>query len=188
MITEFQKYNVIAVLIFVGIILVAHFLAIAEYNWKINTVSELASQGYPRKWIMQIGFIIFGLILLLGISNKVRLNTVDYVIDIPIGIYGLAILISGIYCTKPFVSELQYSEFESNIHSISATIAGIAFSIGILASGIKESGTSSRLIHFTFLVFVIGMSAYFGISQSNNGLIQKLMYLGSFYWLIKYYN
>ncbi len=185
---QIQKYNILAVLVFVGIILIAHFASIKDYNWKINTVSELASQGYSRKWIMQIGFILFGLILLIGIANKIRLNTINYLIDIPIGIYGLAILLSGIYCTKPFVNGLGYSESESNIHSISATMAGIALSIGILASGIIETKSSIRLIHFAFLIFVMGMSVYFGISESNNGLIQKIMYLGSFCWLIKYYN
>ncbi|MRI01651.1 hypothetical protein GH721_13995 [Kriegella sp. EG-1] len=50
---EFQKCNVLAVLIFVGVILIAHFVAIAENNWRIHTVSELASQGYSKKWIKQ---------------------------------------------------------------------------------------------------------------------------------------
>lgn len=181
---EFPKYNVIAVLTFVVIIMIAHFVAVEGYNWKINTVSELASQGYSRKWIMQIGFIIFALILLVGIIKKVKEHTIDYLIDIPIGLYGLAILVSGIYCTKPFISEIEYSEFESNIHSISATFAGIAFSIAILVSGIKENENPIRLIHFAFLIFVIGMSTYFGISLSNSGLIQKIMYLGSLFLLI----
>lgn len=186
--TEYISYNFISVMVFVGIIIVAHVFAHSGYSWRINTVSELAAQGYSKKWIMQVGFILLGLILLLGIVNKIRLGTLDFMVDIPIAIYGLAILVSGIFCTKPFISDIEYSVIESDIHSISATIAGIAFSIGILVSGIKETELSIRLIHFGFLIFVMGMSAYFGVSQSNNGLIQKLMYFGSFYWLVKYYN
>ncbi len=183
-----KKYNAIAVLVFLATIIVAHLLAIDEYDWKNNTVSELASQGYAQKWIMQMGFITFGIILVFGILNKIYNNTINYLIDIPIGIYGAAILISGIYCAKPFMTGIEFSNTESNIHSISASIAGIAFSIGILISGIKETEISTRIIHFIFFLFVIGMSAFFGLSPSHNGLIQKIMYLGSFYWLIYYYN
>ncbi len=63
--TEFKKYNVTAVLFFITIIIVAHLVAVDDYNWRNNAVSELASQGYTRKWIMQIGFVVFGAILIL---------------------------------------------------------------------------------------------------------------------------
>ena len=122
-----------------------------------------------------MGFIAFGIILLGGIGRKFKLDKINYLIDLPIGVYGLAILTAGIFCTKPFINGLEYSGFESEIHSFSATVAGIAFSIGILSSGIKETKNTMRLVHFLFLIFVMGMSAFFGISQSNNGLIQKLM-------------
>ena len=67
-----QKYNVIAVAVFIGIIIIAHLSANGSYSWKTNTVSELAAQGYERKWIMQIGFVLFGLILIFGIIYKIN--------------------------------------------------------------------------------------------------------------------
>lgn len=187
MLVEYPKFNILAVLVFTIVILIAHICSVAGYDWRMNTVSDLGSQGYPRKWIMQVGFILFGLILCAGIFRKFSMHTIDYATDIPMGLYGLGILISGICCTEPFVDGVKYSAIESSIHSASATFAGIAFSMAILFSGLKAEESAMRWIHFIFLGFVLGMSIYFGLSRSNNGLIQKLMYAGSFIWIIKFY-
>jgi len=77
---------------------------------------------------------------------------------------------------------------ESQIHSYSAQIAGAAFSIGLLIHGITETNPNLKIIHFSTFAFVVGLSALFGIMENNNGIIQRIMYVGSFVWLTFYYN
>ncbi len=62
-----QIMILVSVVYFVGVILLAHFFAQPGYLWAWTTVSDLAAQGHERKWIMQAGFIGFGLLLNLGI-------------------------------------------------------------------------------------------------------------------------
>jgi hypothetical protein len=95
---------------------------------------------------MKIGFILFGGILAIGITNKLINGNGKLVTELPIMIYGLAILISGLYSTKPIVDGIEYSELESKIHSYSAQIAGIAFSIGLLRACLE-------ILFFECLVF-----------------------------------
>lgn len=66
-----QCYNLISVLYITIFIVIAHLITPKKYEWTKNTISELAAQGYDRKWIMQLGFVGFGLIL--GIGSLVRL-------------------------------------------------------------------------------------------------------------------
>jgi hypothetical protein len=173
------KYNWTSVGLFVGLIIIAHFFTTSPYDWRTNTISELASQQYQYRWIMKIGFILFGGILAIGITNKLINGNGKLVTELPIMIYGLAILISGLYSTKPIVDGIEYSELESKIHSYSAQIAGIAFSIGLLIYGFTETNTNLKIIHFVTFAFVVGFSALFGIMDSNVGIIQRVMYLGS---------
>jgi len=182
------KYNWTSVGLFVGIIIIAHFFTTNPYDWRANTISELASQNYQYRWIMKIGFILFGGILIVGIINKLINGNGKLLIELPFLIYGLAILISGLYSTKPIVEGIEYSELESKIHSYSAQIAGMAFSIGLLIYGFTETNKNLKIIHFSTFVFVIGFSALFGILDSNVGVIQRVMYLGSFVWLTLFYN
>lgn len=183
-----KKYNWTSVGLFVGIIIVAHFFTTNPYDWRANTISELASQNYQYRWIMKIGFILFGGILTVGITKKLINGNGSLLTELPILIYGLAILVSGLYSTKPIVSGIKYSEFESQVHSYSAQIAGMAFSIGLLIHGFTETNSNIKFIHFVTFIFVVGLSALFGLMNSNVGIIQRIMYLGSFVWLIFCYN
>lgn len=97
------KYNWISVGLFVGIIIIAHYFATNPYNWKANTISELAAQNYPYRWIMKIGFILFGGTLAVGIIHKLMNGNGILLTELPILIYGLAILVSGLYSTNPIV-------------------------------------------------------------------------------------
>lgn len=182
------KYNWTSVGLFVGLIIIAHFFTTSPYDWRTNTISELASQHYNYRWIMKIGFILFGGILAIGIINKLMNGNGKWVTELPILIYGLAILVSGLYSTKPIVAGMEYSELESRIHSCSAQIAGMAFSTGLFIHGFIETNTNLKFIHFATLAFVLIFSALFGIMDSNVGIIQRIMYLGSFVWLTVFYN
>jgi hypothetical membrane protein len=183
------KYNWTSVGLFVGLIIIAHFFTTSPYDWRTNTISELASQQYQYRWIMKIGFILFGGILAIGITNKLINGNGKLVTELPIMIYGLAILISGLYSTKPIVDGIEYSELESKIHSYSAQIAGMAFSIGLLIYGFTETNTNLKIIHFVTFAFVVGFSALFGIMDSNVGIIQRVMLIkrqwGYHYTLMK---
>ena len=62
-----SNYNIFATSLFIIFILVAHILATHNYDLSKNTISDLGSQGYERKLIIQFGFILFGLTLTTGI-------------------------------------------------------------------------------------------------------------------------
>ncbi len=120
---------------FVAVIFAAHFFMPPEYHWTRNTVSELAAQGLKYQWIMQVGFIGFGLLLNVGIVSKFISARKIFYPDLLIMIYGLAIL------------------------------------------------------HTIFLIFVIGISITFGLAENGiihlgRGLIQRMLYLVSFVWLL----
>ena len=120
-------YNIISTIFFVLAIVVAHIYSTNNYDWTKNTISDLASQGYNRKLIMQIGLLGFGLTLAFGhILNGLTWRTS------PIFIYGICVALTGIFCTKPFVDVNTYCTTQSTLHSTFAQIAGVAFSIGIL--------------------------------------------------------
>ena len=183
-----EKYNCLSVLVFVITILIAHFFVANPYEWQNNTISELASQNYKYRWIMKSGFIFFGGILSTGIISKALINKEFKFAELFMFIYGIAILISGIYSTKPFIENIEYSVLESNIHSISATIAGFSFSIGICMFAYQERNKKLKIIHSLFFIFVISCSIAFGLLDARIGVVQRIMYLGSFTWLLFFYN
>jgi hypothetical membrane protein len=177
-----SHYSLIATIVFVICILFAHIFSTNDYDWTKNTISDLGSQGYDRKLIMQFGFLAFGLILSAGIlANGLTWQTT------PILIYGLCIGLTGIFCTKPFFILDKYSTSQATIHSALAQIAGATFTLGILVQLYYSSDKSEKWIHFIFFILVVGFSASFGLIKNYQGIAQRLLYLTSFIWLVKFY-
>ncbi len=177
-----SNYHIIGTALFVLAIVVAQVFSSNHYDWTKNTISDLGAQGYERKMIMQTGFLAFGLTLSAGIL----LNGLTWRTS-PILVYALCVGLTGIFCTKPFVDVETYSLTEAATHSALAQIAGFAFTAGILAQLFSASSMREKFLHLVFFVLVIGFSASFGLVSTHRGIFQRLLYLTSFLWLIKYY-
>lgn len=182
-----MKFNALSVLFIVIVILIAHILAPEVYDWKRNTISELASQGYRHKWIMQIGFIGFGFLLSIGAITNFRQGRKYRFRHLPLIIYALGILMAGIFCTRPFVDGVPYSEVEARLHSSFASIAGFALSAAMLLYFLTDQ-SRRRILHAISLVLVLGLSIAFGLASSYAGIVQRILYLVGFSWLIFIYN
>ena len=180
---------IFSVVYFVVVIVVAHFFSPPGYRWTRNTISELAGQGHERKWIMQAGFIGFRLLLNIGIILTFAAAEKVLYPDILIMIYGLAVLLSGFFCTAPIDTSIGYSVSEARLHSILASVAGVSFSLGVLGHLVSCAHPSGRWCHLAFLVLTLGSSMLFGLSENGvigigKGVIQRVLYTTSFIWLV----
>jgi len=179
----------IAIIYFVAIIIIAHFLTPAEYNWKVNTISDLAAQQYNNAWLMRIGFIGFGILMCIAVFFSFFQSGQKNYSDFLIIIYALSVSLSGIWSTAPFFETQSFSIQEDNLHSLFAQMAGIAFSFAILWHMLVYSDPKHKLKNFIFFILVIGFPALVGLAKNEMiaiglGLIQRGLYLVSFIWLI----
>lgn len=177
-----SNYHIVSTALFVLAIMGAHIFSTNNYDWTKNTISDLGSQGYSRKLIMQFGFLAFGLTLTTGILlNGLSLRTT------PVLIYGVCVGLTGVFCTKPFFNLDNYSALQATIHSALAQIAGVVFTLGILVQLFYSPDKSEKWMHLVFFVLVVGLSASFGLVKNYQGLVQRILYLTSFIWLIRFY-
>lgn len=178
----------IAVAYFVAVIVLAHFFIPPIYDWTQNTISDLASQGHAYKWIMQAGFIGFGLLLVWGVLSHFSQNRRAYFL-LFVAVYGLSILMSGIFCAAPIDPSFPNSLRESQLHSMFATIAGVSMSLGIFWQFVVSSNHRERWTRFAFFLLVIGISGLFGFAENHilvldKGIIQRILYLTGLAWLV----
>jgi hypothetical membrane protein len=178
----------IAVIYFVAIIVIAHFFVPPNYDWTQNTISDLGSQGHVYKWIMQAGFIGFGLILTAGVVHHFRRNHRKYFLLL-VAVYGLSVLVTGFFCAAAIDPSILYSVREAGIHSVFATIAGIAMSLGILWQVLASTNGRERWTRLAFLILIMGISALFGLAENHvldlgKGIVQRALYLVGLAWLV----
>jgi hypothetical membrane protein len=178
----------IAVAYFVVVIVLAHFFVPPTYDWTQNTISDLAAQGHVYKWIMQLGFIGFGLILTAGVVVHFRRNTKLYFLFF-VAVYGLSIFITGFFCAAAIDPSIPYSVSEAQTHSMFATIAGISMSLGIMWQVVVSSNSRDRWTRLAFLLLVMGISGLFGLAENHilvldKGIVQRALYLVGLMWLV----
>ena len=177
-----------AVVYFIAVIVIAHFFVPSGYDWTQNTISDLASQGHINKWIMQAGFIGFGAVLTLGSAYHFWRNRRQWFLFL-VAVYGLSILLSGIYCTAPIDPSMSFSATESELHSTFATLAGIGMSFGIVMQVVMSASNRERWMRIAFLLLVVGVSGLFGLAENHivqldKGIIQRILYLVGLAWLV----
>lgn len=176
--------NIIAVIFLTIIILIAHWISPDNYIWSRDSISELAAQKYTYAWLMRLGFIGFGSMIFIGSVWKVVNSPKRNWPHSLVAIYGLAILISGIFPTAPITAGTLYSIRQSEMHSLMATLAGISISLAMLAFTFTDPLPGRKAIHLSALILTVILSGSFAILGSIAGVLQRLLYLIGFAWLI----
>ena len=152
-------------------------------------MSELAAQGYANAWLMRLGLVVFGLAIMIAMIFRIRGTNRYLMPDTALGIYGLGIMLSGVFSTAPFASGVVFSETEAGIHSFFATFAGVFISLAIISYIFADDAPKHKAIHAMFAVLVIGLSALFGLAENGTvdigkGLVQKMMFLAGLSWIV----
>ena len=183
-----RKPFLIAVIYFISVIVLAHFFVPPGYDWTQNTVSDLGSQGHTYKWIMQTGFIGFGLLLTTGVVHYFRQNKKMYFLFF-VAVYGLSILVTGFFCAAPIDPSIPNDLRESQLHSMFATIAGIAMSLGIFWQAVVSANSRERWTRIVFFLLIGGISGLFGLAENHilaidKGIVQRVLYLVGLAWLV----
>jgi len=174
-------YAVIYILI---ALIAAHILVDDSYQWQVNSISQLGAQAYDKAWIIRSGFIGFGIIILLTGISRIKMNKGYWFREIPIMIYGFAILLSGIFSAEPFLEGVSYSTQEAQLHGVFATVAGFALTLAILMFTFTDVPNIKRIGHFVALVLVTVFSLLFGMLQNFAGIMQRLLWFVGFTWLL----
>jgi hypothetical membrane protein len=181
-------YNIFSVGFIILVITSAHLAAGRQYSWANNTITDLGAQGYSRNWIMRFGFIGFGLIMTTGLLFKVFAGNIFYLVDIPMLLYATAFIFTGVFCCEPFTEGSRFSETSGMLHVLFNIAAAFGIVIAVLMSAILEQNVMLRTAHALFLVMILLTSGLIGFRKRIDGVVQRLMYITSFVWLVFFYN
>jgi hypothetical membrane protein len=171
---------IIYILIF---IVIAHIVVGEQYVWYRHSISQLAGQEYAQAWIMRAGFLGFGVLVQIAGIGRIRAAGRYWYRELPIMIYGLSILASGIFSAAPFIEGVAYSEWEAQLHTLFATAGGWALTAGILLYMLTDRLNSRRTVHAVALILTMGVAFSFFSLPTVSGALQYLLWLVGFSWL-----
>ncbi len=172
--------GVLALLLAMGI---GPIFSVNSYSSVAHTLSQLGAQGAPGRWIVNAGFVTFGLGVFVDALRRFGSEPLGAACFL---VFGGAMALCGVYSHRPIDLALAYDPTEDKWHSVFAMAMGFAFTFGTAWFAWKAGPTMHRLAGMaaaaTAVVLPLGMVVVPGLQ----GLIQRLMFFVSFAWLIAY--
>lgn len=175
----------IALLGVIGIVLAAAvgpLFSHPNYSSLAHTMSELAGQTMPNAWIMRLGFVIFGACTALAaaLCLKVRPHTAA-----PLMVFGTAMIVAAFWSNAPIDRTIAHSIREDEIHSVAASLMGVAFVAACMARLWMNAFSSRDLLSWLALAASIGLPVGMMTFTSVDGGLQRLMFAISFCWIVR---
>lgn len=152
-----------------------------SYNWILHTTSESAAQGVAGAWMARLGFLLFGLsVLWLARAASDRWGRWG---TLALGLFGV-MMVAAAFSHKPWESGIPFDETEDLLHSITATVMGFAFALGVVAVGIRRPIPAGwhRVLDSIALVAAMAIPLAMSQSASHAGVLQRLMFLTAYGW------
>lgn len=176
-----------ALVYFALVLLIAQRRAPGEYLPRRHTISQLAAQGYPKKRLMQAGFIVYGTLFTTGLVATMLQSQAPIYRDLPSLVYGLALLPTGVFCSVPFFRSVRVSRREARMHAMSAQISAGAFGAGIGVHAVFATDVATLGFHLLSLLVYWGGAVWFARTRRSMGAAQRLMYAYGSVWLLATY-
>ncbi|MFN4214057.1 DUF998 domain-containing protein [Exiguobacterium sp.] len=150
------------------------------YSLVRNTTSHLGAQASPLAWVMNVTFVALGITAVL-VSWQTRV-TYHQVLGT---CFGVSLLLTGVFHHAPLVDGVPVNQFHDLLHSVFASSTGLFFTLLAAGHGFMNDG-SQRIVGFIMAGIAIVFSLGMFVAPDYMGLLQRAMFIGSFWWLFFY--
>ncbi|MBI5611956.1 MAG: DUF998 domain-containing protein [Gammaproteobacteria bacterium] len=153
-----------------------------SYSWLSNTTSESGAQGVAGAWLARLGFLTFGLAVLLLTASlrSVWARGANWLH----AAFGVFMIATAAFSHRPWVVDAAFDPIEDFLHSFTATAMGFAFALGVLVRLLQRErhGLCSRAFDITALVTATVIPILMVYLPTMDGLVQRLMFLTAYLW------
>lgn len=169
-------------LISATLVFVAPMAMPASYSFISNVISESAAQGLQGAWIARLGFLFFGLgVMVLSLSQRKAWVVGAYWCHVT---FGLCMLATAAFSHKPWLVSVPYDEMEDLLHSFFATAMGFAFSFGVLIRLLQREKheRNNKLFDIVALVAATAIPLIGWYLPTVDGLVQRVLFVIAYIW------
>jgi hypothetical membrane protein len=151
------------------------------YSILSNTTSHLGAQGSPNAWIMNLLFILMGLIsIIIVISSKVRVHQIFG------SLFGISLTMTGIFRHESLIESYLSNMTYDKLHSLFATLTGFSFVLIAYSHGFMSEKKQRGIGIFVGIVTTL-ISISMGVFTNYIGILQRVMFVIAFGWLFFVY-
>lgn len=162
-------------------VLIAPLLMPASYSIVEHSISESAAQGVEGAWLARLGFLMFGLaVLLLASIAGDRWGIGGRIVH---RVWGVSMIAVAVFSHMPWL-DTPYDAFEDTLHSIASFAVGMSFIAGVLIVSFRRGPDSGLVRVFDWIA--IGIALVVPLIMFNltgvAGVVQRVMFAVAYLW------
>ncbi len=153
----------------------------ASYSWLRHTTSESAAQGIAGAWLARLGFLGLGLavVWLSSLASSAWRPLIRGLHTV----FGLCLLATASFSTRAWLPDLPFDPVEDALHSVAASVMGVAFALGLAIQMITPGRSRARRAFDAIGVLasiIIPLAMASGTDWT--GALQRVMFAIAFAW------
>ena len=163
-------------------LILAPALLPAGYSWISRTTSEAAAQGLSGAWLGRLGFLLFGLSVLL-IADVCRRRWGPWGTGLHAA-FGALMTAAAAFSHRPWPAEQTFDRTEDLLHSVAASGMGLAFAAGVVAVALIPPACPRRrrVLDVIAVAASVALPLAMAAAPSLDGLLQRLMLAVAYSW------
>ena len=147
------------------------------YSWMRNAVSELAGQETRNAWVMQVGLFAVGAGIVIDFLRS------RHRADLPLLLFGIFIALTAVFPHRPFVEGRPFNETLDTLHSIFATLTGLAAVTGAIVRMAVDVRPPRKWLYATLATAYTVLPMMMTFIPSLTGVFQRLIFGSFFVWV-----
>jgi hypothetical protein len=174
----------LVVLLLVGSVvsvLIAPLLMPSSYSIVEHSISESAAQGVEGAWLARLGFLTFGLAVLLLAS--IAGERWGFWGRIAHRVWGVSMIGAAVFSHMPWL-DTPYDVFEDTLHSVASFAVGMSFIVGVLLVTFRRGPGIGPVRVFDWIA--IGIALVVPLIMFNltdvAGVVQRMMFAVAYLW------
>jgi hypothetical protein len=148
------------------------------YSWLSMTTSESAAQGVDGAWLPRLGFVLFGLSVLLLVTVR-QTGWGPAATALHAG-FGLLMLATAGFSTRSWQPGAVYDRTEDSLHSVAATAMGFAFAVGVVAAALRLR--RRRWLDVAAVLASVLLPLAMTAQPAAAGVLQRAMFAVAYTW------
>lgn len=170
-----------AIVLFLAAVVLGPVYTAPGYSSIHHVISALAAQNTSGSFIMSAAFVILGVSIAVEGMASWRRSVAPFVV------FGLCFAAAGLFGHRPITEGVPYSVWQDQVHSVLATLSGIALTAGFVWQAVLATTRADRAVAITLGAICVGLPLVMLSMPDYQGAVQRVMYLLVFAWLWKYH-
>jgi hypothetical protein len=186
---------ILPVLVFISCVIAAHIESPTEYNWRQNTISELAGQnvipsetgGNPI--IMRLCYGLFGSTLIIGLLFHQWQRRTASCSAVPLYLCGSFSILSAVFSTKYDYGPTELINWtEVRLHLAFAFLGILSVLIAMIFRAVLCIDRRIRAVNIASVLVEMMLFVLFVLIMGWQGLFQRLMFAVGLLWIATVYS